>query len=68
MFHEIKSRKDIKYSKLNDYDIFLTLCFEGVVPTRAWGFPDLNYQCFKGYRDLPVAGKCPASSTIKSDF
>jgi len=47
MFHESKARKDNKYISLNVLYYLLTLRFEGVVPTRVCGFPDLTIQVFK---------------------
>jgi len=57
MVHEFKAHKDKRYSRLGAVYFLVTLSFEGVVPTRVCGFPDLNYQSFKGYRDPPVADK-----------
>ena len=57
MVHGFKVHKGKNYSRLDAIDFLLTLSFEGVVPIRVCGFPDLNYKCFKGYRDFAVLNK-----------
>jgi len=77
MWYETRAHKDKIYSRLGILYLLPVLRFEGVMPTRACGFPDLNYQCFKGYRTLPFGSSSrsvakvrlpadPASSTKKS--
>jgi hypothetical protein len=65
MLYKIKAHKDKIYSRLGVLYFLITLSFEGVVPTRVCGFPDLNDYSSKGYRDPPVADS-PASSTNKN--
>jgi hypothetical protein len=46
MLYNIKAFKDKKYSRLAVLYFLITLRFEGVVPTRACGFPDLDNYSF----------------------